>query len=78
MKVFVKKKIKEGDSGLYGLQKCSKIHHLSHGLEESQPRPDMLINQSDVVIFDARKYQVRCIFAPKKYRYLIFLIIKIH
>lgn len=44
------KKIKEGDSGLYGLQKCSKIHHLSHGLEESQPRPDMLINQSDVVM----------------------------
>lgn len=50
MKVFVEKKIKEGDSGLYGLQKCSKIHHLSHGLEESQPRPDMLINQSDVVM----------------------------
>lgn len=45
-----REKIKEGDSGLYGLQKCSKIHHLSHGREESQPRPDMLINQSDVVM----------------------------
>lgn len=45
------KKNQERDGGVYGLQKCSKIHHLSPGPEESQPHPDMLLNQLHKVLY---------------------------
>lgn len=44
-------KNQEWDGGVYGLQKCSKIHHLSPGPEESQPHPDMLLNQLHKVLY---------------------------
>lgn len=44
-------KNQEWDGGVYGLQKCPIIHHLSPGPEESQPHPDMLLNQLHKVLY---------------------------
>lgn len=43
-------KNQEWDGGVYGLQKCPIIHHLSPDLEESQPHSDMLLNQLHIVM----------------------------